>query len=431
MWLHLKQILARQAAIHHPRGGMRPAITAIAVIIGIAIIHALSQRSHDTTLTALSLRLFYLPVIYGAVTGGALVGLGCGLLAASLHATAMLFNGDSALMGAHGGHTQILLTEHMSESPFLLLIGGLAGWLRDQQLFERRQRMEVTRIFGRYVSPDVVNEILHKEFQLDGEEMEATILFCDLRDFTRLSETLPPVALLGVLNEYLAQMVSVVHSQHGFLDKFIGDGIMAVFGVPLRRKESAAEAVRAAVEMVRRMDRINDGLQQKGVELRMGIGVNTGAIVAGNVGCKQRMEYTVLGSPVNIASRLEGLTKVYHTPVLISEYTRAALEPGEFTLRAVDAVRAKGSGQPCMVYEVLDALPAPIRERRARALERFQLARTAYTRGEFTIATQAFTALRAEQPDDRVVNLYLERLDALRGKPVPPQWDGVFNPTTK
>jgi adenylate cyclase len=187
-----------------------------------------------------------------------------------------------------------------------------------------------------------------------------TILFTDIRSFTTISEKMDPQALVALLNEYFTEMVGIVMHEDGVVDKYIGDAIMAVFGAPVPKPEDARNAVRAAVRMRRALQHLNTRLEQRGLPtLRTGIGIHTGEVVAGNIGSERRMEYTVIGDAVNLASRLESNTKDLGVNVLISEDTYA-LTKEVIEVRPVKEITVKGRRAPVMTYEVLGLKGEPL-----------------------------------------------------------------------
>ncbi|MCB9741443.1 MAG: HAMP domain-containing protein [Alphaproteobacteria bacterium] len=215
-----------------------------------------------------------------------------------------------------------------------------------------RQREQIRDIFGRYVTRQVAEEILSGRVQLGGERRTATVLFADIRGFTTLSEQLDPEEVVALLNEVLGTMVRCVLDEGGVLDKFIGDAIMALFGVPLSSgdpKEDAEAAVRCAMEMSAALDNLNAQRRQLGrPAVELGIGIHTGELVAGNIGIPERMEYTVIGDTVNLCSRLEGLTKQLHHRILISRATCELLPHWKFD--EVDTVHVRGRKEPVTVF---------------------------------------------------------------------------------
>ncbi len=215
---------------------------------------------------------------------------------------------------------------------------------------EERDRLRET--FGRYVTRQVADHLLKGNVNLGGELVPVTVLFSDIRSFTSISETMDPRALLDFLNEYFSGMVESVLSHHGVVDKFIGDAIMAVFGAPVPEPSDPLNAVKAALEMRARLAKINEAFRRRGLpEIRTGIGLHSGEVVAGNMGHAERMEYTVIGDTVNLASRLEGMTKELDSDVILSEdlYRQVAADVDAEPLRKI---KVKGRDQEVMVYRL-------------------------------------------------------------------------------
>ncbi len=214
------------------------------------------------------------------------------------------------------------------------------------------ERDRVRNLLGMVVSPEIATQLLHSDLKLGGEERVVTVLFCDLRDFTSFSEKMPPTEVLTLLNRYLDRMSGIIEQHGGVIDKYIGDAIMALFGAPVATPDAARGAVAAARDMARALEVLNAELQAEGKPvLAFGIGINTAQVVAGNMGSKTRLNYTVIGDGVNLASRLEGLTKdpAYATPIIISEATLAAIEPRP-SARALGEVRVKGKADAVRIY---------------------------------------------------------------------------------
>lgn len=215
---------------------------------------------------------------------------------------------------------------------------------------EERDRLRTT--FGKYMTESVVSHLLENKVRLGGDILPVTVLFSDIRGFTATSERLDAQSVVALLNEYFAEMVETVMDHGGVVDKYIGDAIMVVFGAPVPREDDAIQAVRAAIKMRGALARLNDRLEARGLApIRTGIGIHSGDVVAGNIGCERRMEYTVIGDAVNLASRLEGCTKDFDADVLISEATY------ELVRDAIDAtllrtITVKGREQPVKVYGV-------------------------------------------------------------------------------
>ena len=208
------------------------------------------------------------------------------------------------------------------------LLGGsgmLVGAIRDHEQHERAEKDRLSEMFESYVSPEVLTYLRSADIHAEGAEKHATVLFCDLRNFTAFSENLKPPELLALLNRYFEGLVECLIQHGAYIDKFIGDAVMAVFGAPLEHAEDAHCAVRAALDMQRYLDAMNREQAFGNLRLSMGIGIHSGGVVAGDIGARSRREYTVIGDTVNLASRIEALNKTYGTRILISEDTRAVI----------------------------------------------------------------------------------------------------------
>ncbi len=240
--------------------------------------------------------------------------------------------------------------------PTLAAVIALFGGVVYQYLVEGREKRKVTRLFGKYVSKDVLDQLVaHPELaQLGGQRRDMTVLFSDIRGFTTLTERGKPEDTVGMLNEYFTRMVDVVFRHQGTVDKFVGDMVMALFGAPLDDPQHAEHAVDAAIEMIAELDRLNAEWRNAGrpSDLDIGIGINTGPMIAGNIGSSALMSYTVIGDAVNLASRLESLNKQYGTRILISDATRQRLT-GRYPVRALGEVVVKGKTEAVGVFEVV------------------------------------------------------------------------------
>ena len=289
-------------------------------------------------------------------------------------------------------------------------------------VIERRGK-HLRRAFASYVSPELVDQIVQNpdRLKLGGEMREVTILFSDIRGFTTLSEGLAPQELVRLLNSYLTPMTRIVMEERGTLDKFIGDAVMALYNAPLEVAGHAGHACRSALRMVERLKELNAEFEGEGLpRLEIGIGVNTGAAVVGNMGADIRFDYTAIGDSVNLASRLEGLNKLYGTRILVSAETRLQAG-GAFHFREVDLVRVKGKLAPVAIHELL---AAPWEE-----LELFESALARYRDQEFEAALPLFE--RLAQQGDGVARVYLERCREFRGARPGAGWDGVFQAKSK
>lgn len=296
--------------------------------------------------------------------------------------------------------------------------------------FEGREKRFIHSAFGHYVAPSIVNELVkHPEkLSLLGEQKVLTVFFSDIRGFTSLSEKMNPEELGRFMNEYLTAMSEVVLQNQGTVDKYIGDAVMAIWGAPQEDENHAEHAVRASLQMLEVLKKLQPAWQQKGYpQIDIGIGLNTGQVSVGNFGSGQRFDYTVLGDHVNLASRLEGANKIYGTNIIISEFTREAI--GEvFFCRLIDLVRMKGKKQPVKIYQPLsEGQPSHILLEEVR---RFEAAIAAYQKRNFTEAENILRPLAEENPC-RLYTLYLDRLQAFSHSPPPEDWDGAFSFTTK
>ena len=214
------------------------------------------------------------------------------------------------------------------------------------------ERDRVRDLLGKVVSPEIATQLLQSDLKLGGEEREVTILFCDLRDFTSMGEKMPPADLLALLNRYLDRMSIIIERHGGVIDKYIGDAIMALFGAPISDVQSASKAIAAARDMAQALDTLNRELVAEGKPaLAFGIGINTARVVAGNMGSKTRLNYTVIGDGVNLASRLETLTKdpAYATPIIVSEATLRAMKNPP-PARALGDVKVKGKSEAVKIF---------------------------------------------------------------------------------
>jgi adenylate cyclase len=234
-----------------------------------------------------------------------------------------------------------------------------------------------------------------------------------------------------MLNEYFGVMYDKITDNRGLLDKYIGDAIMAVFGAPFVSDRDADNAVLAAIDMMTGLNEFNELRRQDGKEVILtGIGVSTGEVVSGNIGSSKRMDYTVIGNGVNLAARLESATKVYKTPILLSDQTVKALTDS-FSLREVDRIRVKGQTEPVALFEALDGLPQKEKGLVEGGLGIFQEAMDLYRVRDWEKARSRFMDMNTHHPTDHITQLYLDRCQHLANNPPPDHWDGVWTMTTK
>lgn len=284
-------------------------------------------------------------------------------------------------------------------------------------LRERRQRRQIEKAFRYYVAPEIVNEMTaHPErLVLGGSRRDITIVFTDLAGFTGVSETMSPERVAALLNDYLSHMTRIIFAHGGTVDKFIGDAIMAFWGAPLDDPEQALHACEAVRDMQAALAGLRQRYAEQGLpELHMRVGIHSGAAVVGNMGSTERFDYTAIGDNVNLASRLEGINKLYGTDTLISGETARRLG-GRIALRRVDRVIVKGKTQPIDVHTLCD--DAEIARLSDEALDH-------YSHRRWDEAVSAWRRLSALKPEDAIAPLFVRRIEGFRQAPPPPEWDG-------
>ncbi len=284
----------------------------------------------------------------------------------------------------------------------------------------------VKSTMARYMDPGLADQLLKGgDDLLGGKSSIATILFSDIRGFTSLSEELGAQGTVSLLNEYFTIMVDCIQRQGGMLDKFIGDAIMAAFGVPFGRDDDEDRAVRAAISMITELFAWNETRKSKGLQpVDMGIGLNTDEVVSGNIGSPKRMDYTLIGDGVNLASRLESACKQYGARILISDHTVQKLK-GVYRIRNIDYVVVKGKTEPVGVYEVLDFHNAETFPNVMEALNHFKDGLEKYRAGNWDGASQAFHETLKLNPNDKPSHMYVERCARLKADP-PKDWKGIW-----
>jgi adenylate cyclase len=285
---------------------------------------------------------------------------------------------------------------------------------------------------ARYMSPEIADQLLASgESILGGNDQKASILFSDVRNFTTMSEALGARETVSMLNEYFERMVDVVLTHKGVLDKFIGDAVMALFGVPFNGEHDADDAVKVANAMFVALRVLNKERRVAGKPpIGIGVGISTGIVVVGNIGSTKRMEYTAIGDSVNLASRLESATKYYGVGVLISEFTKQELTT-KTLLREIDLLRVKGKHEPVAIFEAMDHLTEETFPNLTRAVERYAEGIRLYRERAFKDARTCFHETLAINPADRPSRLYIERCEHFLETPPPQDWDGVWTMTSK
>ncbi len=296
---------------------------------------------------------------------------------------------------------------------------------------EERERKKIRGAFSYYVSSSVVNEMLKypDRLKLGGDKKDLSVLFSDIRGFTTISEGLSPEDLVRLLNEYLTVMTDVVFKYDGTLDKYMGDAIMAIYGAPLDQPDHPAKACHSALDMMTALKKLNEKWILEGKKpMDIGIGINTGMMMVGNMGSDQRFDYTVMGDAVNLGSRLEGANKNYKTNILISEYTYERVK-NDFVCMEVDSVRVKGKTQPVNIYQ-LHAYTR-VSETCDKAIFYFQRGIQLYKQQKWDDAIKLFKGVWKLDNDIYAANVYVERCKDLKENPPRPDWDGCYTMKTK
>jgi adenylate cyclase len=309
--------------------------------------------------------------------------------------------------------------------PLLALALSQSGVTLFNYLTEERQKRQIREAFQYYLHPTVVEQISRQPhlLKLGGEARELTVLFSDIRGFSAVAEGLAPDALVHLLNDYLTVMTRVVFRHQGLLDKYIGDGMMVVYGAPIHHDAHALQACQTALEMVQELGGLQVQWAAQGLPpLRIGIGINTATMVVGNMGSELRFDYTVMGDGVNLASRLEGANKLYGTTIVVSESTWRQVHD-RYTTRELDLVRVKGKTQPTRIFEVL-GWPPPTPDH-AALVRCFEAGLRAYRAGAWAQALELFQHTLEIAPGDAPSRLYRRRCQEFIGSPPPADWDGV------
>ncbi|MCK9382806.1 MAG: GAF domain-containing protein [Sulfuritalea sp.] len=299
------------------------------------------------------------------------------------------------------------------------------GYMLMMEDITREKRLRNT--MSRYMSKSVVDQLLASgDAVLGGTGCDVSVLFSDIRGFTSISERLGAKETVALLNEYFTDMVDIVFAHDGVLDKYIGDMIMAVFGSVLQSKDDATNAVMVGNKMLTGLHELNRRRAARGSEeIRIGIGISTGNVVAGNIGSLKRMEYTVIGDRVNLAERLESANKFYGTSILICDATYAAIKD-HASAREIDLIRVRGRETPIAIYEALGHHSEDSFPHRDDVLGAFNEGLGHYRRREWTAAERCFRQALAANPADGPSRIYLDRCGIYRSTPPAMGWDGVW-----
>ncbi len=299
-----------------------------------------------------------------------------------------------------------------------------------KSVLAKNNEERIRHIFQKYVPAEIIDEVLKTrgEKLLIGKKQIATILFSDIRSFTTISEKLSAEELVKSLNTYFNIMVNIIISHNGTIDKFIGDAIMAIFGAPVQHDDDPYQAVITGLEMINNLDTFNrKQIALKRPPFKIGVGINTGEVVVGNIGSTQKLDYTCIGDAVNLASRLEGLTKMYGVPIIISEFTFEETKD-KIMARELDSVRVKGKLKPVKIFQPINS---NISEREVEAYKRFNEAIYLYQNKKFHEALKIFKETYRMLSSDVPSSLYIDRCNELIKNPPGDDWDGVYVAKTK
>jgi adenylate cyclase len=335
-----------------------------------------------------------------------------------------------AIMDAEVSFGGSRISANLTILPLVSTAGQKLGSMVVVDDITAEKRMKST--MSRYMDPGLAEQVLGEgEEILGGKSAVATVLFSDIRGFTTLTEELGPQGTVSLLNEYFTIMVDCIQKEGGMLDKFIGDAIMAAFGIPLPHDDDEDRALRAAIGMIRALQdwnrrRVAEGKRPVG----MGIGLNTDSVVSGNIGSPKRMDYTLIGDGVNLASRLESLCKQYHASILVSENTVRRLK-GTYRIREVDRVQVKGKTQSVGVYEVLDYHSEETYPNLMDVVNQFRDGLALYRRREWGKAIVRFEEALRLNPEEQLCRMYIERCAVFREDPPGDDWDGGWIMKTK
>ena len=309
--------------------------------------------------------------------------------------------------------------------PLMVVITAYLCIILYRYAMETREKKKLKGTFQHYVAPSIMEELLKypEKLKLGGEEKELTVLFSDIRQFTTIAEGLEPPALINLLNEYLSAMSETVFKYEGYLDKYIGDAIMAVYGTPLVQHDHARKACLTALEMAEVLNVLRRSWNGRGLPpLNIGVGINTGNMVVGNIGSEHKFEYTVIGDNVNLASRLEGLNKLYGTNIIISEMVYKEIS-GELFCREMDIVQVKGKVKPVVIYELMKREKTTTMEEASWIFHRGIMY---YRERRWEDAIKTFNNVIDLKPEDGPSMLYIQRCRQFLSAPPPGDWQGIF-----
>ena len=278
------------------------------------------------------------------------------------------------------------------------------------------EKEKVRDLLGKVVSHQIAEELLNNPVELGGEERMVTVLFSDIRGFTSFCEGLPPQQVLGELNRVLSTVSDIIEKHHGVVDKFQGDAVMALFGAPVQSENDAPNAMQAALEIIRALEKMDSSLGAC-------VGINTGLVVAGNLGSSSRLNYSVIGDAVNLAARLESLTRLYNVPNIVSE--ESMQHAPQYAYREIDEVRVAGKRQSVKMFELMGRREE-LHAAQLEEIDRFQAALALYRQKNWKAANEEFSALQQACENKLLCQVFLDRIAFFEVNPPAADWQGVF-----
>lgn len=361
-------------------------------------------------------------------------GLGIGLISARIPTWAGLISAGVIL--AYYGACQYAFARHYLildfVGPAFSVLASYVVVFFYRFRHERKEKRWIRDTFTQYMSPKIVDAITKNPdlLKLGGEDREMTVFFSDLVGFTSIAESMTPRELVAVLNEYLTEMSNVVFQHGGVVDKYIGDAIMAFWNAPIDQPDHAVQACLTALEQQARLKDLQERFAARSLpHIDFRVGINTGHMVVGNMGSQSRFEYTVMGDAVNMASRLEGANKSFHTRIMISEFTYQKAKDA-VEVRPLDLLRVKGKNVPIQVYE-LSTRKGQLSPAQEKGFAHYREGLALYREKKFEKAIAALKETLAALPDDGPSRAYIERCENFIAFPPPPTWDGVYVMKTK
>ena len=337
--------------------------------------------------------------------------------------------GESVIGTVHVGNLTNNYFSSMITDNIEVFVRGAGVVLENAILFKTINEMEhkINTIFSKFVPPEVIKDLLSQGEDTEmkvGEKRSVAILFSDIRSFTVVSENNSAEKIVSFLNSYFQRMVSIIKEQGGVVDKFIGDAILAIFGAPVSYPDNAERAAAAAVGMIEALGEIDtEDLVLPEAGFQIGIGVHEGTVIVGNIGSRDKFDYTVIGDNVNLASRLEGLTKHYKSSIILSDTVAVKVE-GLYPLREVDTVKVKGKEQATTLYSVVGEGAGGIDE---AAAEDYKKGLQMYRLGNWSTAKEYFEKVRVRFPQDHLSALYIDRCDDFAENPPDEDWGGAVS----